>query len=575
MPTTVHRWMGPCGERCEDRRIRSSTSSCGSPLPYDAVGAGCRPACCSCTKTRRRRQLSDARAMSTLPSSSLHPSVPSSSSSSSASSHYASTRYRIALVSDFFHPRLGGVELHQYSVAQALLQRGHTVIVITGTYAAAAAAADTAGQAQRQGVRYLTNGLKVYYCPHLSFHQQASLHTLYAFLPLLRCILVRERIQLLHAHQATSMLAHEAILHAATAGLPCIYTDHSLFGFSSLSSIHLNKLLTFTLSLCSAAIAVSHCSKDNLCLRAQLDPHIVHVIPNAVDTSQFTPQPQHSPTTSTSTSPHRVKVLVLSRLVYRKGLDLAIDVIPLVCAQLPYVDFVIGGDGPKRIKLDEMRERCRLHDRIALLGPLPHSAIPAALSAADLFLNCSLTEAFCIAILEAVSCGLPVVSTRVGGVPEILPPELLDTVDVDVHAIVAAVVRAVERVQHDRQHGEHYMQQLRWQRHEAVRSMYNWHVVAESTERVYDSVMAAPKRGLAERLECVQQAGGAVAGMLWCWTVLLDALLLWMLEWWRPREGMEESVDFPRDEYEARLEKEWRVAQMQPVPNQTDSEDAS
>ena len=206
--------------------------------------------------------------MSSQPSSQSSLPRPSvTNSSSSASSHYAATRYRIAIVSDFFHPRLGGVELHQYSLAQALLQRGHTVIIVTGTYAS-----PTAGQAQRQGVRYLTNGLKVYYCPHLSFHQQASIHTLYAFLPLLRCILLRERIQVLHAHQATSMLAHESILHAATLGLPCIYTDHSLFGFNSLSSIHLNKLLTFTLSLCSAAIAVSHCSKDNLCLRRSTRP---------------------------------------------------------------------------------------------------------------------------------------------------------------------------------------------------------------------------------------------------------------------------------------------------------------
>ena len=488
----------------------------------------------------------------------------SSSSSSSATSHYASTRYRIAIVSDFFHPRLGGVELHLYSLAQALLQRGHTVIVVTGTYAS-----PTAGQAQRQGVRYLTGGLKVYYCPQLSFHQQASLHTLYAFLPLLRCILLRERIQLLHAHQATSMLAHECILHAATLGLPALYTDHSLFGFNSLSSIHLNKLLTFTLSLASAAIAVSHCSKDNLCLRAQLDPQLVHVIPNAVDATQFTPQQQ--PASPSASSSPRVKVLILSRLVYRKGLDLAIDVMPLVCAALPCVDFVVGGDGPKRIAVEEMRERCRLHDRITLLGPLPHSAIPAALSAADVFLNCSLTEAFCIAILEAVSCGLPVVSTRVGGVPEILPPELLDTTDVDVHAIVAAVVRAVQRVQLDRQRGSAHMLELRWRRHEAVRSMYNWHVVAERTERVYDGVMAQPRRGLPERLQCVQQAGGAVAGMLWSWALLLDALLLCLLDWWRPREEVQESVDFPRDVYEAQLDKEWQAAQTEPMAVDADS----
>jgi phosphatidylinositol glycan class A protein len=42
-----------------------------------------------------------------------------------------------------------------------------------------------------------------------------------------------------------------------------------------------------------------------------------------------------------------------------------------------------------------------------------------------IFVNCSLTEAFCIAIVEAASCGLIVVSTKVGGVPEVLPSHLI------------------------------------------------------------------------------------------------------------------------------------------------------
>jgi phosphatidylinositol glycan class A protein len=47
------------------------------------------------------------------------------------------------------------------------------------------------------------------------------------------------------------------------------------------------------------------------------------------------------------------------------------------------------------------------------------------LTRGDIFLNCSLTEAFCIAIVEAASCGLLVVSTKVGGVPEVLPPHMI------------------------------------------------------------------------------------------------------------------------------------------------------
>ena len=507
--------------------------------------------------------------------------MPSPDPSSAASSHTTRRPLRIALVSDFFHPRLGGVELHQYSIAQALIQRGHTVIVITGTYAppSCSASSPSSSSSPRQGVRWLTGGLKVYYAPHMSFHQQASIHTLYAFLPLLRAILLRNRVDVVHCHQATSMLCHEAVLHAATLGVRAVYTDHSLFGFSSLSALHLNKLLSFTLSQAAHCIAVSHCSKENLVLRAQLDPSAVSVIPNAVDTTHFAPLPRAAPGSSSSSpsasssssasSGERVRVLVLSRLVYRKGIDLIVDVIPLVCARLSYVDFVIGGDGPKRLALDEMVERHNLHHRVAFLGPLPHTAVAASLTSAHLFLNTSLTEAFCIAILEAVSCGLYVVATRVGGVPEILPDDLIRFVDVDVGDVVEGVVEGVERVRRERG-AEGGDEAVRWARHERVREMYNWHAVAERVERVYQRVMDEEPLGVVERLRRCREAGGMWASWLWCLAVLLDCLLLQVLEWWRPREEMEEGVDFPRELYERELDKEWSQSYQQ-QPQQSDA----
>ena len=143
-----------------------------------------------------------------------------------------SQRFRICIVSDFFYPRLGGVELHQYQLAQGLLSRGHKVIVvslnlrnrrnccnvycmwwsffhhkysavyikITGTYGK---------KNERQGIRYMTNGLKVYYCPQMSIHNQASLPVLFTFFPVFRQIVLREQIQIVHGHQTTSSLAHE------------------------------------------------------------------------------------------------------------------------------------------------------------------------------------------------------------------------------------------------------------------------------------------------------------------------------------------------------------------------------
>ena len=95
-----------------------------------------------------------------------------------------SLRFRIALVSDYFVPNLGGVEMHMYNVAQCLLDRGHKVVVITGTYSN-----------QRTGIRYLSNGLKVYHIPTKCIYTQAAFPDFFtAIVPDLRLIYIREQI---------------------------------------------------------------------------------------------------------------------------------------------------------------------------------------------------------------------------------------------------------------------------------------------------------------------------------------------------------------------------------------------
>jgi phosphatidylinositol glycan class A protein len=55
--------------------------------------------------------------------------------------------------------------------------------------------------------------------------------------------------------------------------------------------------------------------------------------------------------------------------------DLLVDVIPEVCRRFPDVHWLIGGDGPKRLDLEEMRERHQLHDRVEMLGNLKHDRV--------------------------------------------------------------------------------------------------------------------------------------------------------------------------------------------------------
>ena len=177
--------------------------------------------------------------------------------------------------------------------------------------------------------------------------------TVFGLFPLMRNIVIRERINIVHGHQAFSAMyacmhaynlcmripasfavagrCHEMIFHARTLGLKACFTDHSLFGFADPSSIITNKLLEFTLSGVNHVICVSHTSKENTVLRASLAADCVSVIPNAVDTSKFVPN------SAAVDANYECTIVIVTRLVYRKGVDLLVDIIPAVCARFPKV----------------------------------------------------------------------------------------------------------------------------------------------------------------------------------------------------------------------------------------------
>jgi len=110
----------------------------------------------------------------------------------------------------------------------------------------------------RVGIRWFSPRLKVYYIPFIPIASSATLPNFFTSLPYLRTILLREHIQLVHAHASLSSMGHEGILHAHLMGIRTIFTDHSLFGFADAASILTNKLLAATLKNTDAVICVSH-----------------------------------------------------------------------------------------------------------------------------------------------------------------------------------------------------------------------------------------------------------------------------------------------------------------------------
>ncbi|KAJ3225583.1 Pyruvate kinase [Clydaea vesicula] len=382
-----------------------------------------------------------------------------------------------------------------------LIALGHKVILITHQYG------------NRQGVRYLTSGLKVYYLPHFLVWDQVSFPT------------VRETV-------AFSSMCHEAILHARTLGLKAIFTDHSLFGFEDLSSILTNKLLKFTLSDINHVICVSHTSRENTVLRASLNPYHVSVIPNSIVSADFQPD-------TNKRNKNFITIVVTSRLVYRKGIDLLIDVIPRVCKNFDNVRFFIVGDGPKMVDLQQMREYYVLQDKVKLFGSVQNNKIRDILVEGDIFLNTSLTEAFCIAIIEAASCGLLVVSTKVGGIPEVLPSDMIIFSDPDGISILEALKNAIQILNCGDIDSEH--------NHTRVKLMYSWDNVALRTAQVYKNVIDMPDISIADRFFLFYTTG-SWAGKLSVLIVAFNYIILKLLEIFFPVDEIELSLDFKIDQ---------------------------
>lgn len=110
----------------------------------------------------------------------------------------------------------------------------------------------------RVGIRWLLPSLKVYYIPFIPIASSATLPNFFTSLPYLRTILLREHIQLIHAHASLSSIGQEGILHSHLMGIRTVFTDHSLFGFEDAASILTNKLLVAALKSVDAVICVSH-----------------------------------------------------------------------------------------------------------------------------------------------------------------------------------------------------------------------------------------------------------------------------------------------------------------------------
>lgn len=154
--------------------------------------------------------------------------------------------------------------------------------------------------------------------------------------------------------------------------------------------------------------ANSAAAASQLC-REGVAPAKIRVIANGVDCDRYSAAPRKRPIR---------RIVTVANLREEKGHDTLIVAASLVAERHPDIEIALVGDGPLRASLVRQVNLRGLRGRVRFLGE--RNDIPAQLAAADLFVLPSRTEASPNALIEAMAAGLPVVASRVGGIPELI-----------------------------------------------------------------------------------------------------------------------------------------------------------
>jgi glycosyltransferase involved in cell wall biosynthesis len=205
----------------------------------------------------------------------------------------------------------------------------------------------------------------------------------------------------------------------------------------------------------------------------------IEVIPNGIDPVRFSPPRER-----------RIRpvprLITVARLLERKGIQTILE----ACARpsiLP-VELIIVGTGPYEGELKEMAVALGLADRVKFAGFVPNEELPDLYRKSDIFVLPSETESFGLVFAEAMSCGLPIAASNVGGIPE----TVRDGVDGllcppgDPLSLRENILRLMSNVDRHRE--------ISHSQRERILERYSWDRIAARYAEVYDAVLGEGQR---------------------------------------------------------------------------------
>ncbi len=386
---------------------------------------------------------------------------------------------RIAIVTDYYYPLLGGITEHVHGQANELTRRGHEVTVVTGNVLRPPPIVDGEIHPEDDVPFEIVRVGAV-----LPGYGNAS-QTYHVIDPLLRRRLRKifsdRKVDVVHVHAPYSPILPMVGVLAAPKSAVTVGTFHSVFPRTLLFDL-VAPIMRNVISRLDGKIVVSEACIGSL---TPYLPYEYTVIPNGIDDRHFSPEADPIP----ELRDDKTNILFLGRFDPRNGLETMISSFTEVRRRVgPNVRLIVVGDGPLRRWYQKQVPEDIAND-VHWAGRVNWNR-PRYYATADIYCTPCQRASFGVALLEAMSCGLPVVASRNSGFQLLMESGkqgFLISPTENVERFVEALTYLVERPDERERMG-------REGRKTAVTN-YAWTNVAQQLEEYYiDLLDKGPKR---------------------------------------------------------------------------------
>jgi phosphatidyl-myo-inositol alpha-mannosyltransferase len=369
---------------------------------------------------------------------------------------------KIGIVTQAYHPTVGGVTEHVDATSRVLRARGHHVTVVTSGPRPAAPEPGVIRVGRNLRLRY--NGAENNMTVGLRLAAEVA------------DVFERERFDLVHVHCPIAPTL--PLLAIKLSKAPVVGTFHSVS--SDLPYRLFGSWLTPFYRRIRGALAVSEAAREYIG-RHFRGP--VEIVPNGVDLARFRPgiPPALAREDGVPT------ILYVGRFDPRKGLPELIDACAILAKNSVPFRLVLVGDGALRRKVERMASG-PLRGRVRFEGRVGNDRLPAYYASADVF--CSPArggESFGLVLLEAMACGIPVVATNLPGYRTVVTPGVDGEIVAPRDPVALAI--GLERLLRDSRHRAGLVD-----RGLEKAERFGWERVVDRLEAVYDSILAPPPR---------------------------------------------------------------------------------